>query len=56
VVRLAPEPIEEAMNWLRGYERFWSASLDRLATYAVSEEAKAQGANAGAAKTKENPT
>ena len=24
-VRLAPEPMEEAMNWLRRYERFWSA-------------------------------
>src|SRR5471030_3270372 len=55
-VRLAPEPIEEAMNWLRRYERFWSASLDRLAAYAEAEEAKAKGANAGAAKTRENTT
>src|SRR5215469_14724213 len=29
-VRLSPEPIREAMDWLRRYERFWSASLDRL--------------------------
>src|SRR5271156_1620704 len=29
-VRLAPEPMREAMDWLRRYERFWSASLDRL--------------------------
>jgi DNA-binding transcriptional ArsR family regulator len=48
-VRLAPEPMAEAMNWLRRYERFWSASLDRLAAYAEAEEAKA-----GAAKTQEN--
>ncbi|WP_395336144.1 metalloregulator ArsR/SmtB family transcription factor [Novosphingobium sp. BL-8H] len=41
-VRLAPEPMEEAMNWLRRYERFWSASLDRLAAYAEAEEAKAR--------------
>jgi DNA-binding transcriptional ArsR family regulator len=49
-VRLAPEPMQEAMNWLRRYERFWSASLDRLAAYAEAEEAKA-----GAA-TQENTT
>jgi DNA-binding transcriptional ArsR family regulator len=48
-VRLAPEPMAEAMNWLRRYERFWSARLDRLAAYAEAEEAKA-----GAAKTQEN--
>ena len=50
-VRLAPEPMAEAMNWLRRYERFWSASLDRLAAYAEAEEAKA-----GTAKAQENPT
>ena len=41
-VSLAPQPMEEAMNWLRRYERFWSVSLDRLATYAEAEEAKAR--------------
>src|SRR5207249_3127175 len=30
-VRLRPEPMREAMDWLRRYERFWPASLDRLA-------------------------
>src|SRR5579859_1979914 len=40
-VRLAPAPMEEAMDWLRQHERFWSASLDRLAAYAEAEEAKA---------------
>ena len=48
-VSLAPKPMEEAMNWLRRYERFWSASLDRLAAYVEAEEAKA-----GAAKTRES--
>lgn len=43
-VRLAPEPMEEALNWLRRYERFWSARLDRLAAHAESEEAKAKAA------------
>jgi DNA-binding transcriptional ArsR family regulator len=49
-VRLAPEPMAEAMDWLRRYERFWSASLDRLAAYAAAQEAKAE-----AAKDQENP-
>jgi DNA-binding transcriptional ArsR family regulator len=41
-VRLAPEPMKEAMDWLRRYERFWSASLDRLAAYAEAKEAEAR--------------
>src|SRR5882757_1571005 len=27
-VRLRPQPMREAMDWLRRYERFWSSSLD----------------------------
>jgi DNA-binding transcriptional ArsR family regulator len=50
-VRLAPEPMAEAMNWLRRHERFWSSGLDRLAAYAEAEEAKA-----GGAKTRKNTT
>ena len=38
-VRLSPQPMEAAMNWLRRYERFWSASLDRLAAYVEAEAA-----------------
>src|SRR5580658_7287508 len=30
-VRLRPQPMREAMEWLRRYERFWSARLDKLA-------------------------
>jgi len=41
-VRLSPEPMREAMNWLRRYERFWSASLDRLAVHAEANEADMQ--------------
>ena len=41
-VRLRPEPMKEAMDWLRRYERFWSKSLDRLVSYAESKEAKAR--------------
>jgi DNA-binding transcriptional ArsR family regulator len=39
-VRLRPDPMREAMDWLRRYERFWSTSLDRLAAYAESKEIK----------------
>jgi DNA-binding transcriptional ArsR family regulator len=41
-VHLRPEPIRAAMGWLSRYERFWSRSLDRLATYAESKEAEAR--------------
>jgi DNA-binding transcriptional ArsR family regulator len=37
-VRLRTEPMRRAMNWLQRYERFWSASLDRLTAYAESRE------------------
>ena len=41
-VGLSPEPMREAMEWLRHYERFWSGSLDRLAAYAEGKEAEAR--------------
>ena len=41
-VRLSPRSMKEAADWLRRYERFWSASLDRLAAYAESKEAEAR--------------
>jgi len=41
-VRIQPEPMREAMDWLRRYERFWSKRLDRLAAYAESKEADAR--------------
>ncbi len=44
-VRLTPEPMQEAMNWLRRYERFWSVRLDRLTAYAEAGEAKAATAS-----------
>src|SRR5580693_500091 len=41
-VRLTPEPMRAAMSWLARYERFWSASLDRLAAYAEAKETEAK--------------
>ncbi|MBV9726897.1 MAG: helix-turn-helix transcriptional regulator [Gammaproteobacteria bacterium] len=40
-VRLNPDPLREPIGWLRRHERFGSASLDRLAAYAESQEAAA---------------
>ena len=39
-VRLRPQPMYEAMEWLRRYERFWSNRLDRLTDYAERKEAE----------------
>jgi len=41
-VELRPEPMREAVDWLRRYERFWSRSLDRLAAYAEGKESEAR--------------
>ena len=45
-VRLAAGPMEEAMQWLRQYERFWSPRLDRLAAHAEAVERQARTAEA----------
>ena len=37
-VRLSPQPMRAALEWLHRYERFWSRSLDRLAAYAERKE------------------
>jgi DNA-binding transcriptional ArsR family regulator len=37
ICNLTAAPLEQAMGWLRRYERFWSEQLDRLAAY-VEEE------------------
>jgi DNA-binding transcriptional ArsR family regulator len=44
-VRLQPQPMREAMQWLRRYERFWSRGLDRLASYAEIKESEARRKN-----------
>jgi DNA-binding transcriptional ArsR family regulator len=45
-VRLSPDPLRAATEWLRRYERFWSSSLDRLAAHAERKEAEARAAEA----------
>ena len=39
-VRLQPQPMKEALDWLRRYERFWSEHLDRLVKHAERAEAE----------------
>ena len=36
--QLTPAPMEQAMNWLAHYERYWSEQLDRLAAFLEQEE------------------
>ncbi len=37
-VNLSPAPMREAIAWLNRYERFWTASLDRLAVLVEEDE------------------
>jgi DNA-binding transcriptional ArsR family regulator len=41
-VTVAAEPMAAASEWLRRYERFWSASLNRLVAYAEHQEREAK--------------
>ena len=43
-VRLSPERLRDAADWLARYERFWSPALDRLAARAEAKEAEAKEA------------
>ena len=54
-VRLCPEPMREAMEWLSRYERFWSAGLDRLAVYAEAKETAARSAEARQISAEKGP-
>jgi DNA-binding transcriptional ArsR family regulator len=41
-VELTPKSMTEAMRWLERHEKFWSAGLNRLATYAERKEVQAR--------------
>jgi DNA-binding transcriptional ArsR family regulator len=36
--RLTAKPMEQAMDWLSRYQRFWSEGLDRLAAFMEEDE------------------
>ncbi len=38
--RLKAKPLKEAADWLEGYRRFWTESLDRLDDYLKQLQAK----------------
>jgi DNA-binding transcriptional ArsR family regulator len=46
-VRLAPDPLREATEWLARYQRFWSPALDRLAAHAEAREAETRKTEQG---------
>jgi DNA-binding transcriptional ArsR family regulator len=37
-VELTPALMQEAMDWLQRYERFWSKSIDRLVEFVEGDE------------------
>jgi DNA-binding transcriptional ArsR family regulator len=39
-VHLSAEPMREAMEWLGRYERFWTASIDRLVALVEEDEGR----------------
>jgi DNA-binding transcriptional ArsR family regulator len=41
-VKLRAQPMREALEWLKVYERFWSPRLDQLTHYAEAKEAEAR--------------
>jgi DNA-binding transcriptional ArsR family regulator len=66
--RLTAQPMEQAMNWLTRYARFWSENLDRLAAFVeedpwsnqqlppVSTSAPASPSRAGSARGRKKST
>ena len=36
--RLTARPMEQAMDWLNRYQRFWSENLDRLAAFVEEDQ------------------
>jgi DNA-binding transcriptional ArsR family regulator len=46
-IRLAPDALRAANDWLARYERFWSRSLDRLAAHAEAMELDARAGEDG---------
>ena len=55
--QITPAPMEQAMNWLAHYERYWSEQLDRLAAFLEKEPwpaSPASPSNAGSKPRRRN--
>jgi DNA-binding transcriptional ArsR family regulator len=45
-VRLVPDPLKAAIDWLNRYEHFWTRGLDRLVEVAEARESEARQSEA----------
>jgi DNA-binding transcriptional ArsR family regulator len=54
ICSLTAAPLEQAMGWLRRYERFWSEQLDRLAAYVEEESCRANHPSAASLALRSN--
>ena len=54
ICSLTAAPLEQAMGWLRRYERFWSEQLDRLAAYVEEEPCRANRPSAASLALRSN--
>jgi DNA-binding transcriptional ArsR family regulator len=50
--QLSPAPMEQAMNWLARYERYWTDQLDRLAAFLEQDQWPASPASPSSASSK----
>ena len=53
--QLTPAPMEQAMNWLARYERYWTEQLDRLAAFLEKEPWQPSPASPSSAASKRRP-
>jgi DNA-binding transcriptional ArsR family regulator len=54
--RLTAAPMEQAMEWLNRYQRFWTAQLDRLAAFVEEDTCSPSQASLSPAGSKRRPT
>jgi len=50
--QLTPAPMEQAMNWLARYERYWTEQLDRLAAFLEEDKWQASPASSSSVASK----
>ena len=50
--QLTPAPMEQAMDWLAHYERYWTEQLDRLAAFLEQDQWQPSPASSSSAASK----
>ena len=50
--QITPAPMEQAMNWLAHYERYWTEQLDRLAAFLEQDQWQPNPASSSSAASK----